>query len=250
MNLSFAGCGFHGIYHFGVISCLQRHGKNIMKDIRGYGGASAGSLVAALLATSTPLEHGLQFSTELAIKVRRYFLGALNPSFNLMQHLDDGLQRFLPQDAHKRANGKLYVSVSRFPQCENSIVSQFASRDDLIQVLLASCYIPIYGGTKVPIYKGEKLFDGGFSDNLPVFETGKTIRVSPFCGDFDICPEDKHSYKLFTAELVKNMNVVVNFQNMERGFQALFPPSKNDLQKIYKHGYNDALKFLGIFVSK
>ena len=105
-----------------------------MKDIRGYGGASAGSLVAALLATSTPLEHGLQFSTELAIKVRRYFLGALNPSFNLMQHLDDGLQRFLPQDAHKRANGKLYVSVSRFPQCENSIVSQFASRDDLIQV--------------------------------------------------------------------------------------------------------------------
>jgi hypothetical protein len=46
------------------------------------------------------------------------------------------------------------------------------------------------------------------------------------------------------------MNVVVSLQNMERGFQALFPPSKNDLQKIYKHGYNDALKFLGIFVSK
>ncbi len=134
MNLSFAGCGFHGMYHIGVISCLQRHGKNIMKDVSGYGGASAGSLVAALLATSTPLEQGLKFTTELATKVRKYFLGALNPSFDLMQHLDDGLKRFLPQDAHKRASGKLYVSVSKFPQCENSIVSQFDSRDDLIQV--------------------------------------------------------------------------------------------------------------------
>jgi predicted acylesterase/phospholipase RssA len=134
MNLSFAGCGFHGMYHIGVISCLQRHGKTIMKDVSGYGGASAGSLVAALLATSTPLEQGLKFTTELATKVRKYFLGALNPSFDLMQHLDDGLKRFLPQDAHKRASGKLYVSVSRFPQCENSIVSQFDSRDDLIQV--------------------------------------------------------------------------------------------------------------------
>ena len=134
MNLSFAGCGFHGMYHFGVIACLQRHGKNVMKDVHRYGGASAGSLVAALLATSTPLELGINFTSELASKVRRYFLGALNPSFDLMQHLDDGLKKFLPRDAHKRASGKLYVSVSRFPQCENLIVSQFDSRDDLIQV--------------------------------------------------------------------------------------------------------------------
>ena len=134
MNLSFAGCGFHGMYHFGVIACLQRHGKNVMKDVLRYGGASAGSLVAALLATSTPLEIGIKFISELSSKVRRYFLGALNPSFDLMQHLDDGLKEFLPQDAHKRASGKLYVSVSRFPQCKNLIVSQFDSRDDLIQV--------------------------------------------------------------------------------------------------------------------
>lgn len=141
MNISFAGCGFHGMYHLGVISCLQRHGKSIMKDVRCYGGASAGSLVAALLATSTPLEQGLQFTTELACKVRRYFLGALNPSFDMMQHLDAGLKKFLPQDAHKRATGKLHVSVSRFPQCENLIVSQFDSRDDLIQVNAVAAHI-------------------------------------------------------------------------------------------------------------
>ena len=138
MNLSFAGCGFHGIYHIGVMRCLQRHGKNIMKDMRGYGGASAGSLVAALLATSTPLEHGLKFIMDMSAKARTYFLGALNPSFDLMQHLGDELNRYLPQDAHERASGRLYVSVSRFPRGQNLIVSQFESRDDLIQVNMCS----------------------------------------------------------------------------------------------------------------
>lgn len=134
MNLSFAGCGFHGMYHFGVASCLQRHGKGIMNKVTCYGGASAGSLVAALLATSTPLQHGMEFTSELASKVRKYFLGALNPAFDLMQHLDEGLKRYLPQDAHKHASGKLYVSVTRFPNFKNSIMSHFDSRDDLIQV--------------------------------------------------------------------------------------------------------------------
>lgn len=96
----------------------------------------------------------------------------------------------------------------------------------------------------------QKWFDGGFSDNLPLFETGKTIRISPFCGDFDICPEDANSYKFLTAELGRNMNVAINLQNMKRGIQALFPPSKKNLDEIYKHGYNDTLKFLTIFVSK
>lgn len=250
MNISFAGCGFHGMYHLGVIQCLHRHGKGLLKEVHCFGGASAGSLVAALLVTSTPLETGLKFTVDLATKARKQFLGALSPSFDLMQHLQAGLEQFLPEDAHERASGKLYVSLSSFPQRDNLIVSQFDSRDELIQVLLASCYIPLYGGMTVPVYKGEKWFDGGFSDNLPVFESGKTIRVSPFCGNFEICPHDKQSYNWFKTTLGKNMEVVVNFRNMERGFQALFPPSSKDLHKIYKHGYSDALNFLGVCVSK
>ena len=96
----------------------------------------------------------------------------------------------------------------------------------------------------------QKWLDGGFSDNLPVFEHGRTIRVSPFSGDFDICPKDKHSLSLLKTQFGKNMNIFVNFQNAERGFQALFPPCKKELQRVYKCGYNDALRFLGVHVSK
>ena len=135
MNLSFAGCGFQGIYHVGAVSCLQLHGKGILKRVQCFAGASAGSLIAALLATSTPVEHGTQFTVELAEKARKQFLGALNPSFDIMRHIQDGLNKFLPIDAHKVACGKLYVSLSSFPQRSNLIVSEFESRDELIQVI-------------------------------------------------------------------------------------------------------------------
>ena len=61
------------------------------------------------------------------------------------------------------------------------------------QCLLASSYIPFVTGTKVFTIEGVKYVDGGFSDNLPVLETGRTITVSPFGGKEDICPIDARS---------------------------------------------------------
>lgn len=136
MNLSFAGCGFHGMYHLGVISCLQRHGKSIMQNICCYGGASAGSLAATLLATSIPMEQGIHFSTKLALNVRKKSLGALSPSFDMTHHLKEGLQHLLPKDAHKMASSRLFVSITKYPQYENSIISQFSTREELIQASL------------------------------------------------------------------------------------------------------------------
>ena len=135
MNISFAGCGFQGIYHLGAVSCLQRHGKRLLDGIQCFGGASAGSLVAAVLTTSIPVERGVQFTVDLVNEVRKQFLGALNPSFDLMNHLQDGLNKLLPEDAHERASRKLHVSLSSFPQFDNVIVSEFDTRDELIQVL-------------------------------------------------------------------------------------------------------------------
>ncbi|VDO46196.1 unnamed protein product [Onchocerca flexuosa] len=46
--LSFSGCGFLGVYHFGVLQELNRDGKALMKRVKRCAGASAGSLAAAL----------------------------------------------------------------------------------------------------------------------------------------------------------------------------------------------------------
>lgn len=49
LNLSFAGCGFLGIYHLGVAMSLARHGRSFLAKVDRFAGASAGSLVAATL---------------------------------------------------------------------------------------------------------------------------------------------------------------------------------------------------------
>jgi hypothetical protein len=40
----------------------------------------------------------------------------------------------LPDDAHLRVNGKLHISLTRVYDGKNVIVSQFGSKEDLVQV--------------------------------------------------------------------------------------------------------------------
>ncbi|CAH3106785.1 unnamed protein product [Porites lobata] len=69
MNLSFAGCGFRGVYHLGVATCLTSHAPQFLKNITAFAGALAGSLVAAVLATSAPL--GRLFISVTSLKERK-----------------------------------------------------------------------------------------------------------------------------------------------------------------------------------
>jgi len=64
----------------------------------------------------------------------RHRLGPLHPAFNLMQLVKDSLLRSLPEDAHVRASGKLHVSLTRVSDGKNVLVSEFDSREELIQV--------------------------------------------------------------------------------------------------------------------
>ena len=50
MNLSFSGCGFLAVYHLGVAKALMLHGRKLLMNVQRFAGASAGSLVAAVLA--------------------------------------------------------------------------------------------------------------------------------------------------------------------------------------------------------
>ena len=41
MNLSFAGCGFMGVYHIGVVSCFREFAPHVLKNK--VAGSSAGA---------------------------------------------------------------------------------------------------------------------------------------------------------------------------------------------------------------
>ena len=54
-NISFAGCGFLGIYHVGVASCLLEQAPFLVLNARHVYGASAGALTATVLVTGVCL---------------------------------------------------------------------------------------------------------------------------------------------------------------------------------------------------
>lgn len=110
--------------------------------------------------------------------------------------------QILPQDAHIKVSGKLHISLTRVRDGHNVIVSHFETREDLLQALLASAFIPFFSGFVPPKYHGVRYMDGGFSDNLPSLDEN-TITVSPFCGESDICPRDDSSQLFHVSNLLK-----------------------------------------------
>ncbi len=74
----------------------------------------------------------------VATEARSRALGPLHPSFDLVTSLRRGLNSFLPENAHKIANGRLHVSLTRVTDRENVIVNTFDTKEDLIQVRLAA----------------------------------------------------------------------------------------------------------------
>ncbi|XP_031566532.1 patatin-like phospholipase domain-containing protein 4 isoform X2 [Actinia tenebrosa] len=242
MNLSFAGCGFLGVYHLGVAKCLVEHAPNFLRSIKAFAGASAGSLAAAMLATSAPIDKCSEYVVDLTNEARKNPLGPFSPQFDLVGNLRKGMEEYLPSNCHKLASGRLFISVTSLKTRKNLMISEYESKDELMKVLLASCYIPFYVGLDFPEFKGQRWFDGGFTDNLPIPPQGDTILVSPFSGNSHISPQD--ASKPLSEFYWRKMHVLVNKENAKRGLNVLYPPRIDGVDKLYSAGFNDAMRFL------
>jgi hypothetical protein len=99
----------------------------------------------------------------------------------------------IPKNKDILCSGRLFISATRARDYANVLISDFDSRDELIQAILCSCFIPFYCGRTPPSYRGEHYIDGGFSDNQPGKYEPNTVTVSPFSGESDICPSDEDS---------------------------------------------------------
>ncbi|XP_063811575.1 patatin-like phospholipase domain-containing protein 4 isoform X5 [Pseudophryne corroboree] len=221
LNLSFAACGFLGIYHLGAASALLKHGGTMLKAVKVFAGASAGSLAATVLLTAPDkIKESKDFIYTFSEDVRKETLGAVTPRYDFMNRLREGIEAILPHKAHEIAENCLYISITNTKSRENCLVSSFASREELIK----------------------KWFDGGFTNGLPLLPTGRTVTVSPFCGRQDICPEDKGHVDLYFN--IAMQDVLLSPANFERLRQALFPPSHAKMESIFQDGFEDAVKFL------
>nr|XP_020642649.1 patatin-like phospholipase domain-containing protein 4 isoform X2 [Pogona vitticeps] len=243
LNLSFAACGFLGIYHLGAASALYRHGKKLLKVVKAFAGASSGSLIATVLLTVPEnIEECTKIIYEFAEDTRKLYFGALTPGYDLMAKLRGCIDSILPPNAHEIAENRLFVSVTSAKNGKNHLLSNFASREDLVKVLLASSAIPLYAGINPVEYKGQKWIDGGLTNGLPILSVGRTITVSPFSGRLDICPQDKGRMDVYAK--VAKQDLLLSTTNLVRLHQALFPPGQEKMKSLYQEGYDNAIHFL------
>ncbi|XP_053108863.1 patatin-like phospholipase domain-containing protein 2 isoform X2 [Hemicordylus capensis] len=219
-SVSFAGCGFLGVYHIGAATCLQERAPHLIRDARRIYGASAGALTGAVLVAGGSLAEACADVLGLAKEARKRNLGPLHPSFNVMKIIRDGLYKNLPENTHQLISGKLCISLTRVSDGKNVLVSHFNSKDEVVQ----------------------RYVDGGISDNLPQHNSKNTITVSPFSGECDICPKGNSAN--FHEMNLTNTSIQFSLGNMYRLTQALFPPEPKVLGEMCEQGYSDALRFL------
>jgi hypothetical protein len=239
ISLSFAGCGFLGIYHVGVGTCFKKFASHLL--LQNIVGASAGALVATLLLLDLPMDFVASEFFKIVAAARNHSLGPFSPAFDIQKVLTNRLHKYLPENAHKIVSRRVHISLTRIFDGKNVVVSQFNSREDLIDALACSFFIPGFSGILPPKFHGVRYMDGAFSDNLVTLD-GNTVTVSPFCGETDICPRDDTQFKFHIS--LSNTSMELTTSNVSRLLHALIPPSPKELSDLCQKGYNDALNYL------
>ncbi|XP_041654673.1 patatin-like phospholipase domain-containing protein 2 [Cheilinus undulatus] len=242
-SISFSGSGFLATYQLGVTQCFLNYAPWILSTAPCVLGASAGSLVAAAVVCEmspvTIREEVLNFAKQM----KSFTLGPLNPSINVLRWLESVLNKYLPPDAHQLANGRLAVAMTRMTDSKLTIMSKFYSKEDVVQALLCSCFVPGYCGLLPPSFHGEYYVDGGFRSMQPQSPVpcSSILTVSPFSGEVDICPSDAPS---MWDMVVSGTTLKGNIANSFRILNALYPIALETLDEAFHSGYKDAFSFL------
>uniref|UniRef100_H3A9F7 triacylglycerol lipase n=1 Tax=Latimeria chalumnae TaxID=7897 RepID=H3A9F7_LATCH len=241
-SISFSGCGFLAVYQIGAVQCLQDWAAELLRSAPRVYGASGGSLTAAAVVCGENFDGLKREIHATAKEARKKLLGPFSPSFCLLGNLKKGLYRNLPENAHELATGRLFISMTRLSDQKNIMISEYKSKQEVVQALLCSCFVPVYSGMIPPTFRGERYVDGGLTNMQPEAESNQTITISPFTGETDICPRDASlSFYLY---IFGNSSFQLSPENVARVKHALFPPTLVELNDFARQGYHDAILFL------
>jgi hypothetical protein len=113
-------------------------------------------------------------------------LGCLNDK---KQFYYDLWHDYLPEDAHVRCSGRLFLSTTLYPSLKSKILSQFDSKDQLIWAIVGSICVPVgfIGDFPINIPGVGNVIDGGFSNDCPCLDS-YTVTASALHNHSDISP--------------------------------------------------------------
>lgn len=91
-------------------------------------------------------DHIMEILMDLVRKARSRNIGTLHPFFNINKCVRDGLQETLPDNVHQIISGKVYISLTRVSDGENVLVSEFHSKDEVVDVSILPLWVWSDGG--------------------------------------------------------------------------------------------------------
>uniref|UniRef100_A0A8C0GH10 PNPLA domain-containing protein n=1 Tax=Chelonoidis abingdonii TaxID=106734 RepID=A0A8C0GH10_CHEAB len=225
ISLSFSGSGFLVNYQIGVVQALWELAPEIMRSTSKVYGASCGSVVAAAVACLIE-----EFFHEAMEEARKASSLTLCPGYRMLRIIEKRMRQIMSENSHQLASGKLCISLTRLLDLQNVIISEYRSKEELIQVMVA--LFPMY------LKEEERYMDGGMTNVQPGSDSETMITVSPYTGEVDICPRDCPAY--FNCISFFRSTFQLSFENLCRFSYSIFPPSLS----FYLRGYHDAVFFL------
>uniref|UniRef100_A0A8C3PEC3 Adipose triglyceride lipase n=1 Tax=Chrysemys picta bellii TaxID=8478 RepID=A0A8C3PEC3_CHRPI len=169
-------------------------------------------VMAELLGAQSLIE---EFFHEAMEEVRKASILTLCPGYCMLRIIEKGLRKELPENSHQLASGKLCISLTRLLDLQNVIISEYRSKEELIQVTVA--LFPMY------LEEGERYVDGGMTNVQPGLDSDTVITVSPYTGEVDICPRDCPAY--FNCISFFQSTFQLSVENLRRFSYSIFPPS-------------------------
>ncbi|KAL6560705.1 hypothetical protein OROGR_004264 [Orobanche gracilis] len=225
-GFSFSAAGLLFPYHLGVAKLLIE--KGYIKETTPLAGSSAGAIVCAVIASGASMEDSLKATKMLAEDCRLH-----GTAFRLGAVLRDILDQFLPDDAHIRSNGRVRVAVTEILwRPRGLLVDNFDSKEDLINAVFTSSFIPGYLAPRPATrFRNRLCIDGGLTLFMPPTSAAQTVRVCAFPASrlglqgIGINPDCNPENRTTPRELFN---------------WALEPAADDILDKLFEHGYQDA----------
>ncbi|XP_053853870.1 omega-hydroxyceramide transacylase-like [Vidua macroura] len=182
-------------------------------------------------------------------EVIKYFLSRLKislwglvPGRGVPRLLRETLDKFLPPNAHELVSGKLHIILTRLHDWRCVTVSEFASKEELIQAVMCSCFLPLYFGIFPPTFRGVRYVDGELAMWKADFVSRTTITISGFAGEYDICPKDGPA--AFLTFQLSDCILQISKMNICRLQHIFQVPTRQVMDRFYIQGYQDMVSFL------
>ncbi len=217
--INFEGAGWMFPFYFGVAQYLKEH-LDINSDNIKIGGVSAGAVTALMLLLNN------NFHDIYKKALSKYSEAKYNP-FKMKECLNDILFEYIPDDNEiiKKCSGKLLIGLCKIDLAKliikSHVIKNYSCKNTCIDIIKASCHIPIISGIYPYYINGEGYFDG----------------------DLTGIPRDEPCIKRIDITVKYNENSIHPGVKLPE-IWAYYPSDPFILKNLFNLGYHRANQFL------